>query len=305
MAGINQLESMKVLKAVVETGSFSAAAKRLNMSAAWVSKSIERLEAQLSTTLFHRSTRHMQITAEGELCYRQGCSLLADWQKLQDDLCQTTQTPSGKLKICAPMTWGLLTLSPLLPEFMARYPEISLDLVLSDQHINIIEEGFDLVLRLTYELADSSLLCRPITRYPRTLCASAEYIARCGAPQNPMELNQYASLVYAQPGISEKWRLFKGTKPFELYLTPKLRSNNSKLLMDALLAGQGIGLMPSFLVQASLDSGQLQALLPGYHAEQLTLYSLRPGHRRKAQALSLFHDFLFEKLSTHGENHKV
>ncbi len=294
MAGINQLESLKVFKAVVECGSFTAAARRLDVSAAWVSKSVERLEAQFGTTLFTRSTRHMQITDNGERCYARSLELLDQWQALEADLQHSDETPKGKLRISAPMTWGLAKMGGLITEFMAKYPDILLDVQLGDQHVNVMEEQFDLVLRLTNQLSDSSLLCRKITSYRRVACASPAYLAQYGEPQHPEDLSRHACLMYNFPGTSRRWRFTTGRKSMDIFLEPKLVANNSKLLQSALLAGQGIALMPDFIITDDLASGRLVPILQGFETTDLNLYSLRPGNRSTSHRLKLLHDFLCE-----------
>ena len=175
MSKINQLESLRVLKAVVEGGSFTAAAKRLDLTVARISKSIERLELELNTKLFIRSTRHMQLTDSGERSYRYAITLPEQWRGLTDELTETQSKPKGRLRISVPMSWGLSVFSSILAKFMTKYPQISVDVHMSDQHVNVIEGEYDLVLRLTNKLEDSSLLCKLLKTYKFIACASPEY----------------------------------------------------------------------------------------------------------------------------------
>lgn len=295
MSGINQLESLRIFKAVVEGGSFSAAAKQLNVSAAWVSKSIERLEAQLDTTLFHRTTRHMQITENGERCYLRGLELLNQWQSLEEEVSLSEESPQGKIRINAPTTWGLCQIGPVLTDFMRKYPDIVLDVQLSDRYVNVMEEQYDLVLRLASQLADSSLLCQKITSYKRVVCASPDYLQARGIPQHPEELREHACLVYAsQTGNVGWWPFTEGRKTLDIYLEPRLLSNNSQFLRSALLEGCGIALIPDFIVGDDIAEGRLISILDGFQTSALNLYSLRAGNRRMPYRLKLLHSFLVE-----------
>lgn len=296
MPRINQIESLRVLKAVVECGSFTAASQRLGVSAARVSKSIERLEHELGTVLFNRSTRHMQITDGGQHCYERALNLLGQWQDLKEELEACAAKPRGNLRISAPMTWGLARLAPVLDDFMLEFPDISLDVQLNDQHVNVLAEQFDLVLRLTHQLTDSTLICRKITDYQMVVCASPAYLAARGEPQHPSELKDHACLMYSQTGAARKWLFTHNQKPLDVYLEPTLLSNNSKLLHSALLAGRGIALIPDFIVAEDLATKRLLPILPSYQTTSLMLYSLRPGNRIPPHRLKILHDYLYQRL---------
>ncbi|NRB38058.1 MAG: LysR family transcriptional regulator [Pseudomonadales bacterium] len=297
MAGINQLESLKVLKAVVECGSFTAASRRLNISAARVSKSIEHLEIELGTVLFNRNTRHMQVTDTGEQCYQRALKLINQWQSLKDELLESQESPKGKLRISAPMTWGLCKLAPLLNAFMQQYPEIQLDVQLSDEHVNVLEDQFDLVLRLTPQLPDSNLLCRKITAYQFVACATPDYLKAHAEPMHPCALQDHACLMYAQSGAARRWTFIDAKKTMEVFLEPFLQSNNSQLLHSALLAGHGIALIPDFIVAQDLAEKRLIPILKNFHSAELNLYSLRPSNRLPSRRLKVLHDYLCEHLA--------
>lgn len=297
MSSINQLESLKVLKAVVENGSFTAASKKLNLSTARVSKAIERLEIELGTVLFHRSTRHMQITDDGERCYTRAIILINQWQDLKEELIESQSSPKGNLRIGVPMTWGLSELAPIIEDFILQYPDIHLEVQLNDQHINVLEEDFDLVLRLTHQLIDSSLICKKLTDYRLIPCASPSYIKIHGEPQHPLELKEHACLMYNLAGNARKWKFTQGQKLIDVYLEPLLLSNNSKLLHSALLAGRGVALIPEFVVSDDISNQRLIPILKDFNTITLNLYSLRPGSRIPSSRLKVFQDFLCERLN--------
>jgi len=296
MTKINQLESLKVLKAVVECGSFTAAAARLNMSAARVSKSIEHLERNLETVLFNRSTRQMQITDSGRHCYNRALEMINQWQDLQEQLVESHNSTAGNIRISAPMSWGLEILAPIVDAFMKEYPDITLDIQLSDQQVNVLEGQFDLVLRLTNQLSDSNLICRKITNYKFIACATPCYLAKYGEPAEPRQLQEHVCLMFALPGATRKWQFLKGRKLIDVYLKPHLLSNNSKLLHSALLSGRGIAFIPEFLVAKDLVTATLIPLLKDFSANELNLYSLRPSNRMPSHRLKIFHDYLSQKI---------
>ncbi len=296
MPRINQLESLKVLKAVVECGSFTAAAARLNISAARVSKSIEQLEFNLEAVLFNRSTRQMQITDSGKHCYNRALVMIKQWQDLKEQLVESQQSTKGNLRISAPMSWGLDILAPIIEAFMQQYPDITLDVQLSDQQVNVLEGQFDLVLRLTNQLSDSNLICRKITNYQFITCASPSYLAAHGEPKEPSQLQDHCCLMYTLPGATRKWQFIKGRKSIDVYLKPQLISNNSKLLHTALLSGRGIALIPEFMVIKDLAAAQLMPILKDYSTKDLNLYSLRPSNSMPSHRLKVFHDFLSQKI---------
>jgi len=297
MSKINQLESLKVLKAVVEGGSFTAAGKRLNLSVARISKSIERLEEELNAKLFIRSTRHMQLTDSGERCYGYALKLLEQWRGLTDELVDTQSKPKGKIKISVPMSWGLCVFSTVLAKFMTKYPLISVDVHMSDMHVNVIEGEFDLVLRLTNKLEDSALLCKKLKTYQFTACASPEYLEKFGLPILPEELKGHRCLVYSQQGSRRKWQFIKNQKVIDVYIDTHLHSNNSSLFTETLLAHQGIALIPSFVVENEILSGNLIPILTDYSTHELNLYSLRPADHMLPMRLKLFTDFLYNELA--------
>ena len=292
MAGINQLESLRVFCTVVECGSFTAAAKKIGVSSAWVSKSVDSLESRLGETLLLRNTRRIQVTENGEQCYLKGIEILQKWNDLEISLTQAQRQPKGKLKISAPVSWGLTELEPILINFIDKYPEIDLDMQLSDQYVNLLKDKFDLALRLTDELPNSTLLCKKITTYKRILCATPAYLKKFGEPSQPYELKEHSCLVYSFSDSAKKWEFNQAGNKSTIYLEPKLASNNSKLIHSTLLADQGIALIPSFLVKNDLENDRLVCLLPEFQPNPLILYTLRPQEKTIAYKLEVFIEHL-------------
>jgi DNA-binding transcriptional LysR family regulator len=179
---------------------------------------------------------------------------------------------------------------------MANYPQISVDVHMSDQHVNVIEGEYDLVLRLTNKLEDSSLLCKKLKTYKFIACASPEYLAKYGTPLVPQDLKSHSCLFYSQPGRGQKWQFSKEQKEINVYIEPRLQSNNSTIFRDTLLAHQGIALIPEFIVSNDITSGQLIAVLTDYSNLQLNLYSLRPVDHMIPMRLKMLNEFLYNEL---------
>lgn len=297
MNDINQLESLRVFRSVVDCGSFTAAATRLDVSIGWVSKRISRLEKHLGTVLFVRNTRHLHLTVNGKRCYAQACDLIALWDSMADDLATSHSRVEGRIRISAPMSWGLVQLCPLINEFAEQYPGVDFDIELNDQHVNVIGEQFDMVLRIAPALSDSSLLARRIRGYRRIACASPEYQERCGMPAHPSDLSAHETLVYSISGDSTQWQFYQDGNLIDVDVKPKILSNNSLLLRSALLSGRGIALIPEFLVATDIADGSVVQVLQDFETAGFNLYSLRPGGVSCTNRLAVFQDFLYERLS--------
>lgn len=296
MKNINQLESLKVFRSVVECGSFTAAAKRLCVSTGWVSKVIVRLEKHLGSALFIRNTRSLHLTVNGKRCYAQAGDLINLWENMAGGLASSQDGIEGRIRISAPVSWGLVKLCPLINEFIEQYPGVDVDVELNDQHVNVIGEQFDMVLRIAPKLSDSSLLARRIRGYRRIACASPAYQERCGIPERPCDLKTHEILMYSISGDSQKWQFYQDNRLIDIDVKPKILSNNSLLLKSALLAGRGVALIPEFLVAADLADGSLVRVLQDFPTVDLNLYSVRPGGAFCTNRLAIFQEFLYDRL---------
>lgn len=297
MSKINQLESLRVLKTVVEFGSFSAAAKQLNLSVARVSKSVSSLESELAAKLFVRSTRHLQPTDNGMRCYQYAIKMLEEWSHLTDEVTEAQFKPQGNIKISVPMTWGVGVFSTIAAKFMVRYPDINLDVFMTDTYVNVIEGDYDLVLRLASELEDSTLLCKKLKSYRFIACASPDYLKN-NPPLNAVEdLHRHKCLAFSQEGSNPKWEFIKDNKRVTHYVNVHLKSNNSILLKDALLSHVGIAVVPDFVVGDYIESGELVPVLQGYKTKDLNLYSLRVVDQLLPKRLQLFIQYISDELN--------
>lgn len=293
---INQLESLKVFEAVVELGSFKKAADKLNMSPAKVSICVKKLEDYLGVSLIKRSTRKLQVTSEGYFCAIASKDLAEQWEELECGIKELNKVPKGELKVGAPVSWGIHTLSNVVSSFSERYPEIKLNITLDDKYSCLLEENYDFVLRLAGKLDDSSNICTKLKSYKRVLCASPDYLNKFGIPEDLNALREHRCLMFDQNGSGKNWRFYFDGKVQDINIKPFHQLNNSALLRQLLLSGSGIALIPSFLITEDLDKGRVKPILTKYDAEPLDLYLLRPYSVSLSERHKLFVNHIVSSL---------
>lgn len=283
-----------------ETRSFSKAGRNLGVSSSAVGKSVSRLEERLGVRLFHRSTRSITLTAEGALFLERCRRILCEVEAAELELSETLQAPRGRLRISLPLV-GMLVM-PALTAFMHRYPAIELDVDISDRLVDVIEEGFDVVMR-TGEPSDSRLMSRPLGNYRLQLVASPDYLARRGMPEVPADLAQHACLQHKFPstGKFEPWPLKRDEKVPEWTLPATMACNTSAALMDVAMAGLGIACLPDFMVRQAIMRGELVTVLDAYIEHQGTFRLLWPSSKHLAPKLRVFIDFMVDAFSA-GNN---
>ncbi|WP_394060083.1 LysR family transcriptional regulator [Alcaligenes sp. WGS1538] len=283
-----------------ETRSFSEAGRNLGVSSSAVGKSVSRLEERLGVRLFHRSTRSITLTAEGALFLERCRRILCEVEAAELELSETLQAPRGRLRISLPLV-GMLVM-PALTAFMHRYPAIELDVDISDRLVDVIEEGFDVVMR-TGEPSDSRLMSRPLGNYRLQLVASPDYLARRGMPEVPADLAQHACLQHKFPstGKFEPWPLKRDEKVPAWTLPATMACNTSAALMDVAMAGLGIACLPDFMVRQAIMRGELVTVLDAYIEHQGTFRLLWPSSKHLAPKLRVFIDFMVDAFSA-GNN---
>ncbi len=280
---------------VVAERGFSAAAARLEITTAAVSRRIKALEQRLGVRLLHRTTRRVQLTEAGELYYREVRRLLEDLAGVEQQLADVTGQPVGELRIVAPMSFGQRRLAPALARFAAAHPKLRVTLKLEDRETDIVAEGFDVALRIAYP-ADSSYVARPIGSVPRYLCASPDYLARRGAPQSPRDLLNHDCLHYSVISEREEWT-FNGPDGEEtLAIRGVFCSNNGDVLAEAAGQGLGVTLLPDFIVGEALADGRLVRVLTAYERTPLTLFALYPSRHFVPAKTRLFIDHMVASL---------
>ena len=290
------MNEREVFLTVVDEQGFSSAAKTLNSTAAAVSRKIKGLEERLGVRLLHRTTRTLKLTPEGEIYYKEAKLLIEQLNSLEQDLTAKTGQLTGELKIAAPMTFGQKKISPLISEFVVNHPKLRISLNLEDRESNIIDEGIDLAIRISYP-EDSSLIGRKIAEIPNYVCASPDYLKKHGTPSIPSDLIKHHCLHYNLISEREEWTFKNGSKKEVIPISSRLSSNNGDVLTQAAIDGLGIITMPKFIVENALDSGQLVRILQGMERPPLSLYLLYPTRSHIPAKTKAIIEYLIEHLT--------
>jgi DNA-binding transcriptional LysR family regulator len=285
---------MRAFVKVVEHGSFSEAARALRLSRSAVSKHVIELEQELGVALLNRTTRSAAPTENGRAYYERAVAILADLEEADLAVARLQAEPRGLLRVNAPMSFGTVHLAPALAAFMEKYPELQIQLTLSDEQIDAVQEGFDVTLRIA-ELASSSLIARRLLGVPRIFCAAPAYIQRRGAPDHPRDLKNHDCLAYGFLATGNQWKLIGPDGEHFLSVPWKLCANNAEVLKAAALKGCGIALLPTFIAGAALEAGELMPVLQNYRAPEIALYAIYPPTRHLSSKVRLFIDFLVER----------
>jgi DNA-binding transcriptional LysR family regulator len=291
---MDRFHALEMLIAVVEGGSFTAAAARLNVTRAAVSQGVKALEDRLGVQLLNRTTRRVSVTEEGRILHEKGRQILADYEEAAAMASRVSGEPRGVLKINAPMSFGTLHLSPALSEFIALHPRLRVQLSLTDRLVDLIEEGADIGLRIGV-LEDSSLVARRIVTSRRVLCAAPDYLKRHGAPAHPNALVDHSCLHYGHQAAAANWRLTGPDGEHSVPVRGVLCANNGEVLRDAAIRGLGIALLPTFIVGGALQSGLLVSVLASYRPPDAGLYALYPHSRHVAARVRVFIDFMIAR----------
>jgi DNA-binding transcriptional LysR family regulator len=287
------LQELTVFARIVGTGSLSAAARDLGMSPAFVSRRLASLEARLGVRLVNRTTRSMHLTDEGAAYYETCTRLLAEIREADAAASAGRAEPRGVLRIALPASFGNQHVAPLVPKFAERYPDVQLALSLSDRAVNVVEEGFDLAIRIA-DLADSSLAARKLAPNRRVVCASPAYLAQHGTPRSPEELAAHNCLTTTDFAMNWDYRGPNG-KPGSVRVSGRYCCDNWEVLREWSLAGLGIALKSTWDVRRHLENGALVPLFPGYtFATDVAIYAVYPHRRHLPAKTRAFIEFLAE-----------
>ncbi len=291
------LEGLAIFAKVAETRSFAGAAAELGLSKPTVSKAVSRLEGRLGTRLFNRTSRRLALTEAGQQLLQRASRMLAEAEAAESEARAQSAVPRGRVRLAVPMSFGLREIAPALPEFFSAFPQISIDLHLSDETVDLIGEGFDMALRIA-ALPDSSLLARRLCAVPRTLVASPDYLKVHGTPKHPRDLTQHVCLGYAYLPAPDVWRL-RNRKGQEIAVRPEgpLRANNADALMPALLAGLGLAVQPEFLVRDELRTGALVAVMGEWSLPEIALHLVLPPGGPRPARVDVVSEFLRQRFA--------
>ena len=291
---MDKFVSMEVFVAVVEAGSLTAAAERFDLSSAMVGKHIRSLETQLSTRLLTRTTRRQSLTEIGRQYYEQCRRILADVKAAESLAEAMTSAPRGTLKVTVPLTYRVEVFSPAMTDYLNQYPEVSLELDLSNRVFDLVEEGFDAAVRIG-RLPDSSLVARPLKPYRMRACASPAYLQRMGTPKTPADLLHHECLGFLHWGREGLWRL-DGDAESDYQLRPgRFRANNGQALKMAALRGFGLVLQPEALLANEIGQGTLVSVLEDYLPDGAPVHLIYPRDRQPTPKLTSFIDFVIER----------
>lgn len=287
---MDRLGDLEIFARVASTGSMSQAARELGLSPPVISKRIKRLEERLGTRLLQRTTRQIMLTDSGRGFHERVVAILGSVDEAEAWVSQRAQIARGPLRISAPTTFGRLHVAPHLVRFLDRYPDIAVDLSLSDSFVDVVGDGFDVAIRIA-DLADTSLVARKLAPNHRLLCATPAYLARLGTPENLEDLARHKLLLHN----GDHWRL-EGPHGLASVPVPSvIVTNSSEVIREAVLAGLGIALRSTWDIGPELKSGKLVPVLPAYRGgHRVAIHAIYPSRRHLPQRTRVFIDFLAE-----------
>jgi DNA-binding transcriptional LysR family regulator len=292
------MEAMAIFAKVVETRGISTAAADLGLSAPTISKALARLERRLGCRLLNRTSRRLALTDAGQVLAERAGRLLADAEAAETALLAQSATPRGVVRLAAPMSFGVREVAPVLPEFLAQYPEVSIDLHLDDALVDIIGDGFDIALRIG-AMPDSSLLARRLAPVPGVMVAAPSYLRRRGRPLHPADLAGHDCFGYTYLRTRGVWQFANATgEAVSVRPAGRLRVNNGDAVLPAAIAGLGIASLPDFLAREALTAGLLEQVMPDWQATQSGLFLVTPPAGPQPARVRMLADFLARRLST-------
>jgi DNA-binding transcriptional LysR family regulator len=291
---MDRLRAYEVFVTVVSRGSFTRAADVLETSPANVTRYVNELEAHLGTRLLNRTSRKLSLTEGGETLYARCKSILDDVAETEGLVSSASVEPRGRLRINAPVSFGILHLAPLWPAFMQKYPRVELDVSLNDRVVDIVDEGYDLAIRIS-RAGSTNHAARKLATSSNILCASPAYLARCGYPASPADLVEHRCIGYSYAATGDEWQLVDSENTLHtVKVDCHMRTNNGDTARAAALAGEGVIWQPTFLVGNDLRAGKLVRILPEYRMPDIDVFALYPSRRHLSAKIRAMVDFLAE-----------
>ncbi len=292
---MDQFAALKSFVAVAEAQSFSEAARRLRLAKSAVSRQVGDLESELGARLFNRTTRSLSLTEAGHAYFARTARILADLEDANRAVGDLRAAPRGRLRVSAAMSFGFLHLMPALSDFLVRHPNVSVDLTLNDQFVDLVDEGFDVAIRIS-TLSGSSLIARRLAPARRAICASPKYLSAHGVPESPDDLKSHACLFYSNLASARDWRFMTPDgAPWQVSVHGPLSANNGDALRVAALCGLGLANLPTFIIGADLRSGALSTVLDAFVAQDLSINAVYPNSRHLSPTVQAFVDFLVDR----------
>lgn len=290
---MDKLACMHTFVAVVEAAGFSEAARRLGVSKALISKQVNQLEEHLDVRLLHRTTRHVRATSIGQAYFEQCRPLLAELDDLENAVQSNNANPKGELRLTAPITFAELRLMPVVSDFSRRFPEVKLNIDLTDRFVDLVEERIDVAIRIG-TLTDSSLVARKLGTTSMLACASPAFLTQYGEPTQPHQLADYACVVDCNYAGGTHWALGTGEHAVTIEIATRLVVNSARAARELVLADHGIGFLPSFVVADDIAKGKLKQLLSDFPSEPLGIYAVYPHRKHLSAKVRLFIDAAVE-----------
>lgn len=293
---MDRFDEMQCFIRVVESKGITAAAERMGVAKSVVSRRLQELENRLGVKLLQRTTRRIHLTDDGRRFYEQSRRIFEQLEEAEQSISSGQQHVHGLLRVAAPLSLTLRHLTPVFNAFLEQYPDVDLDLDVQDREINLIEEGVDLTIRVG-QLHDSSLVARKLAPVPSVLCASPDYLERYGVPERPEQLAKHHGLSYGHISDQRQWTLFDAEGGAH-YARPhiRMRINNGDVILQSVLAGFGVAVMPTFICYQELAQGLLQPILTDYTIETTSAYAIYPSRRHLPLRVRVFIDFLAEQM---------
>ena len=289
---MDRFVEMQTFVQVVEAGSFIRATEPLAISKAAVSRYVSELESRLGVRLLNRTTRRLSLTGEGELFYLRCKEVLESVASAESEITSRSAEAIGLLRVSAPVSFSTPHLSHIWTVFKALHPKVTLDITLSNRRVDIVEEGFDVAVRIVSRLQSSSLVSRKLGSSRLVACASPRYLAERGRPRHPQELASHSIIAYSYWPLHDEWEFEGPQGKVSVKTTPCIRTNSSEICQAGALAHQGIVLLPTFLVGRDLQQGTLVELFPQYRATELGIYAVYGSRKHMAPKVRLLVDFL-------------
>lgn len=293
---MDDLQRMVVFARVVEARSFSEAARRMGLTKSSVSKAVTQLERSLGVRLLHRTTRAMSVTEAGAAFYEHCARIIEEHDQAQLAVGRFHTVPRGLLRVSTSVAFGTLHIAPALPEFLARYPEVRIDMVIGDRFVDLAEERFDVAIRIAKELPPN-VVARRLAPVNRKIVATPAYFARRGVPRTPADLERHNCLTYTHFHPHDTWRLRGPDGDIAIPISGNLRLNDDEALSAAVLGGLGVALLPTFLIGRELQEGKLRAVLSEYVPSERHIHAVYLPTRHLPAKVRAFIDFLVERFS--------